>query len=127
MTKELKHTISFENKGKLLDGDKKYKLHLSANIPASTFWSIIVYESISRLIIRSGQSWPSVYSTNKKLVINNDGSVDAWFSPKPILGKESNWVKTIPGHQWFLILRLYYPLESWLDKTWRPGEIEESE
>ncbi len=42
-----------------------------------------------------------------------------------IKGKESNWVKTIPGKQWYMILRLYYPLESWFDKKWRPGEIEE--
>jgi hypothetical protein len=24
----------------------------------------------------------------------------------------------------FMILRLYGPLETWFDKTWRPGEIE---
>jgi hypothetical protein len=24
-----------------------------------------------------------------------------------------------------VMLRLYSPLESWFDKTWRPGEIEE--
>jgi hypothetical protein len=26
---------------------------------------------------------------------------------------------------WFAILRLYGPLESWFDKSWPPGEIEE--
>jgi hypothetical protein len=36
---------------------------------------------------------------------------------------ESNWVETIPGKGWFMILRLYGPLEPWFDKTWRPGEI----
>jgi hypothetical protein len=25
---------------------------------------------------------------------------------------------------WFIILRMYGPLEPWIDKTWRPGEIE---
>ena len=37
---------------------------------------------------------------------------------------ENNWVQTIPGKGWFMILRLYGPLEPWFDKTWRPGEIE---
>ena len=36
----------------------------------------------------------------------------------------SNWVQTIPGKGWFMILRLYGPLEPWFNKTWRPGEIE---
>jgi hypothetical protein len=33
-------------------------------------------------------------------------------------------LQTVPGKSWFTILRLYGPLESWFDKTWRPGEIE---
>jgi hypothetical protein len=33
-------------------------------------------------------------------------------------------VQTIPGSGWFMILRLYGPLEPWFDKTWQPGEIE---
>ena len=36
----------------------------------------------------------------------------------------ANWVQTVPGKGWFVILRLYGPLEPWFDKTWRPGEIE---
>ena len=50
--------------------------------------------------------------------------MDVWFSPEPPAGKEPNWVQTIPGKGWFVILRLYGPLEPWFDKTWRPGEIE---
>ena len=26
---------------------------------------------------------------------------------------------------WFVILRLYGPLQPWFDKTWKPGEIVE--
>ena len=40
-----------------------------------------------------------------------------------MLGKEANWVQTIPGKGWWVVLRLYGPLEPWFDKTWRPGEI----
>ena len=123
--KELQIVISYDSKGNLLEGGKKYKIHLPADIPASEFWSVIVYDSIRRLIIHTDQPWPSVYSNDKSLTYNNDGSVDVWFSPEYIKGKESNLVKTIPGKQWFMILRLYYPLESWYDKKWRPGEIEE--
>jgi hypothetical protein len=45
--------------------------------------------------------------------------------PSAPAGKEANWAATVPGKGWFAILRLYGPLDAWLDKTWRPGEIEE--
>jgi len=125
LKEELQHIISYDSNGNLLVGEKKYRLNLPPNIPASDFWSIIVYDPHSRLIIHTDQPWPSVYSNDKSLTYNNDGSVDVWFGPEYIKGKESNLVKTIPGKQWFMILRLYYPLESWYDKKWRPGEIEE--
>ena len=38
-------------------------------------------------------------------------------------GKESNWIQTIPGKAFWLLFRLYGPLEPWFDKTWRPGKI----
>jgi hypothetical protein len=122
---ELQHLISYDSKGDLLEGGKKYKLHLPCNIPASEFWSIIVYDSLSHLIIHTDQPWPSIYMTDKNLFYNNNGSIDACFGPEPLKAKEINWVKTIPGNQWYLILRLYYPLESWFHKEWQPGEIEE--
>jgi len=123
--KELQIEISYDSKGNLLEGGKKYKIHLPSGIPASEFWSIIVYDSLSRLMIHTDQTWPSVHSNNKKLISNKDGSVDAWFGPDNIEGKENNLVKTIPGKLWYLILRLYYPPEPWCDKNWVPGEIEE--
>jgi hypothetical protein len=46
------------------------------------------------------------------------------FAPKPPEGKEGNWLQTVPGKAWFIILRMYGPLQPWLDKTWRVGEIE---
>ena len=30
----------------------------------------------------------------------------------------------MPGKSWFTLIRLYGPLESWFDKTWRPGDFE---
>jgi hypothetical protein len=125
MNEELQKIVSCDSKGNQLEGGKKYKLHLPPEIPASIFWSIVVYDLQDRLLINTDQPWPSVHSSNKNLIYNNDGSVDAWFGPDSIEGKENNWVKTIPGRQWYLILRLYNPLESWFNRKWQPGEIEE--
>ena len=58
-------------------------------------------------------------------VANADGSTTIYFGPsKPADAKEGNWIQTMPGKGWFTILRLYSPMESFFDKTWRPSEIE---
>ena len=40
-------------------------------------------------------------------------------------GFGNNWLQTIPGKSWFVALRLYGPLQPWIDKTWVPSEISE--
>jgi hypothetical protein len=125
MEEELQYIATFDSNGQPFDGSKNYTLHLPPNIPASNFWSVIVYDKQTRLIISTDQPWPSVHSRESKLMINTNGSIDVWFGPEAPPGLECNWVKTIPGKGWNMILRLYYPMESWYNKTWRPGEIEE--
>ena len=58
---------------------------------------------------------------------NDDGSYDIYFGPTAPKGFENNWLETIPGKGWFVALRMYGPLEPWIEKTWRPGEIEPME
>jgi len=53
-----------------------------------------------------------------------DGSTTVWFGPTQPEGVASgNWIQTVPGKGWFTILRLYSPLPSFFDKSWRAGEI----
>ena len=117
-------TAEHDADGHYLDGAKTYRLHLPPKIPAEDFWSVIVYDPQTRSMLQTDQQFPSINSQREDLIVNPDGSVDISFGPEPPSGKKANWLQTLPGKGWFVWIRLYGPLESWFDQTWRPSEIE---
>jgi hypothetical protein len=109
--------------GKPLDGSRNYKLHLPPNVPAEDFWSVVVYDNQTRSLLQTDQQYPSV-SSQRGVQANPDGSYDIYFGPKTPQDKESNWIQTVPGKGFSVILRFYGPLQSWFDQSWRPDDIE---
>jgi hypothetical protein len=83
-----------------------------------------MYDTQTRSQLQTSNPLPTLGSQTKGVKKNADGSYDIYFAPKPPPGKEGNWLETVPGKSWFTILRMYGPLEPWINKTWRPGEIE---
>ena len=106
------------------DGSKTYKLHLPPNVPVNNFWAVTLYDTQTRCQLQTSQLFPTVGSLTKGMEKNEDGSYDVYFGPKAPEGEEGNWLATLPNKSWFCILRMYGPLEPWINKTWRPGEIE---
>jgi hypothetical protein len=106
------------------DGSKTYRLHLPKDVPVKDFWAVTLYDTQTRSQLQTSQRFPTVGSQSKGIEKNADGSYEIYFGPKPPAGKEGNWLETVPGKSWFTILRMYGPLEPWIDKSWRPGEIE---
>lgn len=113
-----------DSQGDILDGGKTYRLHLPPNIPAKDFWSFVVYDNQTRSMLQTDAQFPSISSQQADTVVNPDTSVDIYFGPNAPAGEKVNWVQTVPGKGWNVLLRLYGPLEPWFDKTWRPGEFE---
>lgn len=116
---------SADSAGEPFDGAKSYRLNIPKNVPAQDFWSVVLYDPQTRSELQTSQPFPSKNNKRDPLITNADGSIDLYFGPKAPVGKEANWIQTVPGKGWFTIFRLYGPLDAWFDKTWKPGEIEE--
>jgi hypothetical protein len=113
-----------DSAGDFLQGDKDYRLHVPAKVPVNNFWSVVVYDAISRSELQNGNLLPSISSYSNPIV-NADGSVDIMFGPNEPEEKV-NWIKTVPGHGWFPIFRFYGPGEAYFDKTWKLPDIEKA-
>jgi len=121
-----------DNAGAPLQGDRSYSINLPPKIPAAIFWSLTLYDAANGSGLDNGQPFPSLGSRNKPEQ-EPDGSTVLYLGPTLPTGKTGNWLRTVPGKDYFVILRLYGPLQLWFDlstglragKTWRPGEIGE--
>jgi hypothetical protein len=111
-----------------LDGARIYKVTLPKDIPEANFWSLTVYDNMTRSMLDTPQRYPRAGSQSYPSPAaepNPDGSTTVYFGPEQPAGVErGNWIQTMSGKGWFTILRLYSPLEPFFDKTWRPSEIE---
>jgi len=115
--------------GRPFDGAKTYKLRLPPDVPAALFWSLTLYDNQTRSMLDTEQRFPRAGSQRyptAAATVGPDGATTIFFGPRrPPGAAEGNWIQTLPGKGWFVLLRLYSPLEPFFDKSWRPGEIEE--
>ncbi|NKB88963.1 MAG: DUF1214 domain-containing protein [Acidobacteria bacterium] len=110
--------------GNALDGSRTYRIHLPPDIPAKDFWSFTLYDNQTRAMLQTDQQFPGIDSLGDGLRRNDDGSYEIYFAPEAPDGWENNWIQTVPAKGWNTILRLYGPLESFYDQTWKPGDPE---
>jgi hypothetical protein len=117
-----------DSRGNPYDGGKTYKVTLPKDIPARAFWSFTAYDNQTRSMLDTPQRYPRAGSQtypSPAAEPNPDGSTTVYFGPQQPPGvKRGNWIQTMPGKGWFTLLRLYSPLESFFDKTWRLSEME---
>lgn len=115
---------SKDKAGKWLEGAKSYRFHVPANAPVKQFWSITLYDNVTRGPIVTDQGSADM-SSRKDMEKNPDGSVDIYFGPSKPAGANKNYIKTIAGKGWFPYFRFYGPSEAYFDKTWQLEDIEE--
>ncbi len=114
--------------GQPFDGAKTYRVTLPKGIPAEAFWSLTLYDNQTRSMLQTPQKYPRAGSQSypsPAAAAASDGTTTIYVGPtQPKDVARGNWIQTDPKKGWFTILRLYSPLPSFFDKSWRPSEIE---
>jgi hypothetical protein len=114
---------SKDKNGDWLDGSKLYKMHIDPKPPVKQFWSVTLYDNVTRGPLLTSQGSADLSSRKSDLITNADGSVDVYFGPtRPV--NATNWIQTNPGQGWFSYFRFYGPTQRYFDKTWQLNDIE---
>ncbi len=95
-----------DSNGDFLDGAKTYSVTLPGPVPAKDFWSFMVYDSQHRSMLETDQKLAGLDSLNPSVKPNADGSYTMWFGPQAPQGHEGNWIQTMPGKSFNVLLRL---------------------
>ena len=116
--------IAADKNGDYLMSENSYILHFEKDEipPVYGFWSLTLYNQKDLL----AESTINRYSLGDRDVLNynKDGSLDIYIQPlSPEKGKEANWLPTPEEGKFNLTLRLYWPKEPVLNRTWNVPPI----
>ena len=75
--------------------------------PQKLFWSVTVYDSVTRSQIQTDQDKAALRSLIELKDLATTGTTEIYSGPSAPTGKEKQWMKTIPGKGWFAWFRLY--------------------
>jgi hypothetical protein len=115
---------AWDAEGNYLNGANQYKLHLPPGIPAKAFWAVTVYNVTDGTMPETPQLLPSKNSLDKSVVTNPDGSVDVSFGPSlPGGTAETNWIQTVNGRDFMVVIRLYGADLDFFDQKWKPDDV----
>jgi len=84
---------------------------------------LTLYDAANSSGLDNGQPLPSLGSRDTPEQ-EPDGSTILSLGPHEPAGKSRNWLRTVPGKDYFVILRLYGPMEAAIDRSWKPGDLE---
>jgi hypothetical protein len=109
--------------GHPLSGAYKYVLHFDKGKtpPADGFWSLAMYNDKQGFVANPLDR--HAIGDRDKLKFNADGSLDLYLQNEdPGRDKESNWLPA-PKDNFSVILRVYWPKQELLDRSWTPPAI----
>lgn len=110
--------------GTALSGGSTYQLTVPQPVPARLFWSVTVYDAETRSQIQTEHGKAALRSLFELKRYRYDHFLTLYFAPVAPIGREDQWIKTIPGKSWFAYFRVYGPEAPAFDGSWKPGDFE---
>jgi len=112
-----------DHNGSSLNGGKSYRLSVPLPVPTRLFWSVTVYDTVTRSQVQTAQNKSALRSLSELKNVYGVAA-DLFFGPTPPRGGEDRWIQTLPGKGWFAYFRIYGPEAPAFDGTWKPGDFE---
>jgi hypothetical protein len=111
--------------GQWLEGGENYKLSMPANVPVNQYWSAVTYDNKTASWIEgTPEGKQMIGSLTDGVKKNKDGSIDIYFGPKAPKGLEKNWMPTVKGRRFFVMVRFYGPKPALFTKTWTLPDVQ---
>jgi len=113
-----------------LTSDKKYIIHFNKDEipPVNGFWSLSMYNDKILFAANPINRYNLGSLSDPPLLKNPDGSIDLYIqrnSPESTL--EPNWLPAPAGGSFSLTIRLYWPKEAVLNKSWALPAVQPAE
>lgn len=119
-------TYFVDSKGIPLNGKNKYQLTFPAGKlpPVKSFWSLTMYKLPESLLYENELNRYLINSTMiHDLKKNEDGSITLYVQNEaPVESLKSNWLPA-PKDSFVAIMRLYWPEQAVLDRTWKEPQM----
>ncbi|MCJ7656112.1 MAG: DUF1254 domain-containing protein [Dehalococcoidia bacterium] len=107
--------------------DKKYVLHFNKDQipPVNGFWSLTMYNDKALFAANPINRYSLGSLSDPPLIKNSDGSIDLYIQrDSPDSAKILNWLPSPASGGFSLTLRLYWPQEQVVDKSWVPPTVQ---
>jgi len=113
--------------GEWLSSDKKFVLHFDKDVipPVNGFWSLSMYNDKILFAANPINRYNLGSMSDPPLITNPDGSIDIYIQrDSPDSSKMPNWLPAPASGAFSLTLRLYWPKQQVLDKSWTPPAVQ---
>jgi hypothetical protein len=93
--------------------------------PVNGFWSLSIYNDKILFAANQINRYNLGSLSDPPLTKNTDGSIDIYIQrDSPDSAKMPNWLPAPASSGFSLMLRLYYPQQQVLDKSWAPPAVQ---
>jgi len=120
-------SASVGSDGAKFSSDNKYVIHFNKDEipPVNGFWSITMYNDKILFAANPINRYCLGSLSDPSLIKNSDGSIDIYIQrDSPDSAKIPNWLPAPASGGFSLTIRLYWPQQPVLDRTWVPPAVQ---